>query len=393
MRTIRRQIFDALGPAARATGKPAAPVLTEAQRLERGLALLGESEILLLACQPSLEFVNHSIAEALLANRDVLLDMFRNGASITPKTLPDKVEKLKPLPSQLYGLALARQEWSRLRNDVYLDRLNILSYHKHPGVNPQGQLRITEGIDIIANDVAVRPVSGANPFLIRLEQGVLDTNAEGFVLAHAKIAEIRENTAEIFAQSERQGIEWVIIRTANQSTWQTVELPHDVRVRIERDLAEGYVALVPKKSILVEGRSMVGWWRVDPRDGQTLGIGETGWGSELIEYIMEHKVASSILMGELYAITCFGTAVGGGGLTCGEYLQCLVQGVGAGIGFLGILTTASIVITVSAAAGLPAAAVYLAIAGIVVKAGSTGDLWESLDCGNYQFYRKDEATK
>ena len=44
-----------------------------------------------------------------------------------------------------------------------------------------------------------------------------------------------------------------MIRTANQSAWQNVVLPHDVRVRIERDLAEGYVALVPKKVILLAG--------------------------------------------------------------------------------------------------------------------------------------------
>lgn len=184
VRTIRRQIFDVLGPAARSTGKPAAPVLTEAQRLERGLALLGESEILPLACQLSPEFIDHSMAEGLLANREILLDMFRNAASIAPNTSRDKMAKLKPLSSQLYGLALARHEWSRLRGDVYLDRANILSYHKHPRLNPQGQLRIAEGADIVANDVAVRPGSGATPFLMRLEQGVLDTNAEAFVRYH-----------------------------------------------------------------------------------------------------------------------------------------------------------------------------------------------------------------
>jgi len=283
VRTIRRQIFDVLGPAARATGKPAAPVLTESQRLERGLALLGESEIPLLACQPSPEFVAHSMAEGLLANREVLLDVMQNAASMRPNDLKDKMAKLKPLPSQLYGLALARQEWNRFRGDVYQDRANILSYHKHPGLNSQGQLRITEGVDIVANGIGVRLGSETTPFLMRLEQGVLDTNAEAFVLAQTEITALHENTAEIFAQSERQGIEWVIIHTGNQSAWQSVELPNDVRVRIERDLAEGYVVLVPKKAILMEGRPVVGWWRVDPKTGQTLGINERGWGGDLTE--------------------------------------------------------------------------------------------------------------
>jgi hypothetical protein len=67
---------------------------------------LGKSEILLLACQPSPEFVNHSMAEGLLATREVLLDMFRNAAPTAPNALADKMAKLKPLPSQLYGLHL-----------------------------------------------------------------------------------------------------------------------------------------------------------------------------------------------------------------------------------------------------------------------------------------------
>ena len=64
-----------------------------------------------------------------------------------------------------------------------------------------------------------------------------------------------------------------------------MELPHDVRVRIERDLAEGYVVLVPKKAMLLQGRPVVGWWRVDPLSGQTLGIGESGAGIALVEYL------------------------------------------------------------------------------------------------------------
>jgi hypothetical protein len=322
VRTIRRQLFDVLGPAARSTGRPPAPKITETQQLERGLTLLGESEILLLACQPSPEFVDYSTAEGLLTNREVLLDVMRNAASMAPNALRDKRAKLKPLPSQLYGLALARQEWSRFRGDVYLDRANILSYHKHLRLNPQGQLRMTEGVDIVANDVAVRSGSRENPFLMRLEQGVLDTNAEGFVLADASI---QENTAALFAQSEQQGIEWVMIRTATQSAWQSMELPHDVRVRIERDLAEGYVVLVPKKAMLLQGQPVVGWWRVDPRNGQTLGIGEHGWGNAT-----EHIVLQQLVMTVRLGFALFSMA--NCGIKAGEYKNATLFGMCATLG-------------------------------------------------------------
>jgi hypothetical protein len=70
--------------------------------------------------------------------------------------------KAEAPPEPALWPALARHVWSRFRGDVYLDRANILSYDKHPGLNPQGQLRITEGVDIVANDVTVRPESGAH---------------------------------------------------------------------------------------------------------------------------------------------------------------------------------------------------------------------------------------
>jgi hypothetical protein len=41
--------------------------------------------------------------------------------------------------------------------------------------------------------------------------------------------------------------------------------------------------LAPKKAILIEGPPVVGWLRVDPLSGQTLGIGESGAGSALKE--------------------------------------------------------------------------------------------------------------
>jgi hypothetical protein len=32
------------------------------------------------------------------------------------------------------------------------------------------------------------------------------------------------------------------------------------------------------------GRQVFGWWRVDPKDGASLGLGAHGWGVEMAEY-------------------------------------------------------------------------------------------------------------
>jgi hypothetical protein len=295
-RKIRRQIFDLLGPAARAEGKGknnvSPPNFTDAQRLDRGLALLGQTEILPVVGQLSPDFVEHLAAENLLSNKTALLGMFRNADTADFKALTDQATKLTRLPVQLYSLALARVEWSRPRGAVYLDHLNILSFHTRPRQNAQLELMLFRGFDIVANDVAVRSGSGIDPFLIRLAQGVQDTNTEALLAAadcrraeNIAACATPQNTAMLFAISRAQGNGWLTIQNIGDPTWQSIDLPRDVRSHIEQDLTNGYVVMIPNKTVDIDGQPY-GWWRVQPRTGQTLGIDETGWGQGTTEYTL-----------------------------------------------------------------------------------------------------------
>src|SRR5439155_13651890 len=89
-RTVRRDVFDLLGPAARSSGA-AAPELAETQRLERGLALLRTSELLVLGSSLSAQYVESLAIASLLSNRDALLGMLRAGASGQSQGLMDWV--------------------------------------------------------------------------------------------------------------------------------------------------------------------------------------------------------------------------------------------------------------------------------------------------------------
>ena len=283
---IRREIFDLVGPAARSTGKVPKPEITEARKLERGLTLLGETEILPLVSQLSPQFVEHLITKNMLGNRNLVLSLFRSKDSLSSKSLNDQFSKLKPLSTRLYNLALARGEWSRLRGDVYLDRPNILSFHKNFHLGGKSEVLLHEGFDIVANDVAVRSGSETNQFMVRLEQGVLDTNAEALVVAsNCREREDKsdcrqvENTSELFLVSRAQGTDWFTFRDADDPAWQSIKLPKDAIGRIKQELASGFTMMVPARPVILDGRPVVGWWRIDPKSGQVLGIGETGWGS------------------------------------------------------------------------------------------------------------------
>lgn len=291
-RKIRREIFDLVGPAARSEGKLTTLEITEAHRLERGLTLMGETEILPLVSQLSPEFVGHLMAKNLLDNRETLLGILRQGKIADPKALDEQLGRFKPLPSQLYNLALARRKWSRFRGNVYLDHSNVLTYHRHLRLNAKGALLLREGFDIVANDVAVLPGSNIAPFLVRLEQGVVDTNAEAILaMAGCQLLERMsactqvENTSEMFAKPFRESMGWLTVRTVPELASPEMELPKDMQVRIEQDLAAGYAVVVPKRAIHVGEHTVAGWWRVDPKSGQVLGIGKNG-GQTTVERII-----------------------------------------------------------------------------------------------------------
>jgi hypothetical protein len=281
-RTIRRQSFDLIGPAARSEKKAFVPEINEAGRLVRGLALLGEKQILPQVCHLSLDFLTHLIVRNLLSNREILLELLRHRYLTMGKELAEKAFEVIPPPGPEYSLASARREWSRMRGYIYLDRPNILSFFGGVRLSVKDELVACHGFDIVANEVVVHPDLKANPFRARLEQGVLDTNAEGILMR--KSDEIVENTAEIFAQATAQGVEWLPIRDARDPSWKRANLTKDARTRIEKDLAEGYAVLAPNIPFQMEDREVVGWWRVNPNNGHTLGISEQGWGRGYIEY-------------------------------------------------------------------------------------------------------------
>jgi hypothetical protein len=288
-RKIRRQIFDLVGPAARAAGKPA--TLSAEQRLERGLSLLGETEILVLPCRLSMNFVDSLVTSRMLANRKVFPELLRLGEQAKDQELLDLFSKFTPLPGALHALALVRSEMNPGRGDVYLDRPNILSRHLRLQPGKKGSIVLEQGLDIVANEVAVRPSSTVDPFQARLQQGVLDTNLEALLLAGEGAV---NNTAELFAEAGSAG-GWIVVRSAEDPAWQKAQLSSDVRARVEADLKAGYVALVPGREN-ARGGAKAGWWRVDPRTGDILGMGERGWGSAEEFSLVEVFIIASLIV-------------------------------------------------------------------------------------------------
>ncbi|HEV3062687.1 MAG TPA: hypothetical protein VGY48_30855 [Vicinamibacterales bacterium] len=287
VRTIRRQLFDLVGPAARAMRTMPEVRLTESWRHQIALTLLGQSDILLLNCQLSREFVAHLLAQAMQANRQPLFDLVR---ATNPQRRDDAAAQIVQLPTALFGLAVARSNWGRHGDQSYIDRPNILSAHELFREDQEGSLVGAYGFDIVANEMGVLPGSTSDKKLIRLEQGVMDTNVEAFLASDLSNRQPNgtrpANISDAYRPSDNRGNEWLTVRSVEEAAWQGVQLGADVRSRIGQDLAAGYVVLTPSHPIVVAGRLVTGWWRIDLTTGELLGIGEQGWGQALPEWAM-----------------------------------------------------------------------------------------------------------
>jgi hypothetical protein len=278
----RRQIFDLIGPAARSKKDGITISTTESQRIERGMALLGETEILIQACQFSPDYVRYIMAKNLLINRQVLPDLIRQCHTLNIEDLEKISRKIVPQMGLEYSLVLLRKIWSHSSSTIYLDRPNILNYFTKLVWDPKDYILGCSGIDIVSNEVAVFPNIKADPFLEHLRQGVLDTNAEALLMS--KLGNVAENTSEIFSRSKDLDIEWIILTNPEDPGWRKVKLSPDIRSRIEKEFENGCIVLAPNKMIKKNGRELVGWWKIDPLSGNILGIGAEGYGQGPTEY-------------------------------------------------------------------------------------------------------------
>ncbi|MEO7476820.1 MAG: hypothetical protein ABIY46_15965, partial [Gemmatimonadales bacterium] len=273
-RVMRRAVFDLLGPAARAGGSAGPLVLDDTRRLTRSLALMMRVEILPVTCRIAPEFVMHLWAQSLLANEGVLHTLVGSASSANLPDPDSLLARAAPPVSPLYSLALARLAWSRFSDRLYVDQLGLLTRHRHAG--PAGRGIVLRGaVEIVAKDIGIS-LAEKDAFPVRLEQGVLDTNAEGLWW----LGEGINNTAEAFNSSPA----WVPLTSARGEEVDRLSVPADARVRIKDDLAAGLIVVAPSGPVRRGPDEFVGWWRIDRVTGATAGTTGNGWAQCGSEY-------------------------------------------------------------------------------------------------------------
>jgi len=309
VQTIRREIFDLLGPSARKQGIPAKLEITKEQQARRSFKIPGQTEILPLVCWLSPAQIETVAAENMLLDRGFFDNLQEEPLSLDPQDVLAQFSELRFLRGELYGLALKRFEFSATAPEIYLDSPNLFAFHSFFGEDEKGELVGSECLDIVANDISVSPAAKEDAFQVQLKQGVLETVVEAQEMSgQGRVI----NTALVFAESKAQKISWLLIKNKEDPDWKSIELPPDVRARIENDLSAGYWVIAPAQQVLFGGKPESAWWRLNPETGNILGLGASGMGQAMTQYAAKVNIVLQLKTAiQIYAdiMRCMATAI------------------------------------------------------------------------------------
>lgn len=276
-RKLRHEIFDLLGPTARAAGQQEIPNVTDEQISKRAGALAGAVEILPLVSEIPIVFLSEVASTQLLTSRDEWINALRTNDPARQRELMSGAQDEASGLQALYSFAVARRHLSPVHDLVYQDSVGLVNLRSYVDFDERGKPVYRSLIDLVTNDVAVLPGVSQPWASVAMQQGVADTAAE-HVLLGPSIG--LENVTTVFSGAAGRGIETIVVRDQSSAAWKKLVIAPDVRHRVEQDLKAGNIVVLPNQ--VVERR--IGWWRVNPATGATVGVMDNGFRSDLVEY-------------------------------------------------------------------------------------------------------------
>lgn len=269
----RRTVFDALGPVWRAGSRAPLDGQAEALRLSRAEALGSKTAILLQSSDYTEEFVFHLESSSVVANREGFHQLANAQDPAAVRSIAQSIISKVEMWSSLPDLARLRAQLGQVHGWL-IDRTNVLTYRLTPGVQDPTRVAESELVDLATNGGGSRPGASAEAFRLRVQQGVADTVAELMVVS----LDLRgaPNTAALFA-ANGDAANWTVVDAGDVATAGRLGWPHEAEARLLEDIRSGFTAVVPKQPVTLGDRPRLGWWRVDPKTGDTVGVMDTGF--------------------------------------------------------------------------------------------------------------------
>ncbi len=277
-RTERRQILDLIGASRDGLGATDDQALAgDEADLRRGLAFLGDTSILLQGATTHPDAVLDAYLDTWIELRPALIALAFLGAGVEDERIGPSLASPQTRPVDLLAMTSVRDQWATSRAG-FIGRPQLWSEHVFFDAQDEANAS-RQAVDIVMNDTAVMPGAGADPRLVRLEQGLLDT-----LIEHALDATPDGlNTWERFARRGAEGVDWAVLRPGSDVDAGLADaLPAADLARIRTTLERGDTVVVATEPRLRGSVPFADWWRIS-EDGTALGMGYRGWGQDTTE--------------------------------------------------------------------------------------------------------------
>jgi hypothetical protein len=267
--SVRREVFDRIGPAARAEGKvPATLAPAELVALEPGMP-----------------------GDFLPAQTSHWLTI-ETGVAPPMRVAQGQVDAAAPSP-----LAAPVQVFHAVRDAVaasiaeevggrhYLDAPNIVSLTATQDL-VDGDLEIRPVVDIWHRSIALIPLGEPDAHQM-LAPGVVAHVAERIIGAEADTAtgarpdERAPSVGALFEAARAQAIPSLVLSTPAELAGRPFAA--DASARLAAALEAGWVAVMPERAVRMGGQERLGWWLVDPMTGRTTDQLDDGRGISMLD--------------------------------------------------------------------------------------------------------------
>ncbi len=106
-------------------------------------------------------------------------------------------------------------------------------------------------------------------------RGVMESILEGELLA-VLTGKPALTTAFIMEEAARKKVPIRMFSSLEKDRLVKLGTPQDARARMAEALDRGWIVMAPEKGVAWEGRTRWGWWEIDPRTRETIGVLDTG---------------------------------------------------------------------------------------------------------------------